>query len=307
MRFLVSALMLLAVVGYGQRTAAGAAQKVRQSGRVRVFYYTEGKHAVEATDRNTNGVPDQVEDALTQTIAAQMLFVDVLGFPDPFKTAQFHGAAFLDIHFRHRDLLGANGVAYDELQRFNRPNDPKGTLSLCFNVATSVKAASNLTPAHEYFHLIEYSLTRFKRRWFAEGMARWSERALGTGGLGPVREPVWPMTPEQKKALFAMSYEASEHFWNPLARRTDLRGIIPDGPEVDRLKVMAYADGTRVLKDDKLTGWQFMRAALLELEKADKRAFKSLGYREWSEANQTSPATDPFILEAVTRAFSEFE
>jgi hypothetical protein len=305
----VFVLLLLAVAGYGQTsTLPGVVQKVHQSGPIRVFYYTAGQHAVDLTDRNTNGIPDQVEDVLTQTLAAQTLFVDVLGFPDPFKTEQFRAARFLDIHFRHKDLLKNNGVAYDELQRYKRPGDAPGTLSLCFNVATSVKPASSLTPAHEYFHLIEYGLTRFKRRWLTEGMARWSEGALGAGGLGRVREPVsLPLAPEKRAALVAMSYEASEHFWNPLASRTDPSGLLPHGPQFQELQAMTYVDGTQVLKDDRLSGWRFMRAVLLELEKADQQAYARLGYTEWSEVNQNSPKNDPFILEAVMRVLAEWK
>ena len=60
---------------------------------------------------------DQAEDILTQVMAAHLLFVDVLGFPDPFQTERFRSARFLDITIRSKSVLKCNGLPYDELQR----------------------------------------------------------------------------------------------------------------------------------------------------------------------------------------------
>lgn len=282
--------------------ASKPAQRVHQCGRIRVFYHTEGPHGVDPLDANHNNIPDQVEDILTQTEAANQLFVQVLGFPDPFRTARYRSASVLDIHLRNKEVLKSNGVAYDELQRFNRASDPRDTLSLCFNVATSVKAASNLTPAHEFFHVIQNSVTFFKNRWFTEGTARWSERGLGLGAIGPTRDPgplPLPLAPEKADALFAMAYEASEHFWNPLAAQADAVGLIPESPELEKLQALTYVDGTPVLKDLRLTGWRWMREVLHALDAADDVAFRELGYDRWSEENQKSPRNNPFIMTAI--------
>jgi hypothetical protein len=228
------------------------------------------------------------------------MFVEVLGFPDPFSTERFRSARFLDIHFRHKDVLKSNGVAYDELQRFKRPGDPEGTVSICFNVATSVKAPANLTPAHEFFHLIQNSVTFFKNRWYTEGTARWSERALGIGDLGPARIlSQWPLPEDRASEIFAMAYDASEHLWNPLCAKLDTEGAIPASPALDRLKAMHYTDGTPVLKDLQLTGWRFIRDVLAGLDLADDIAFRELGHDRWSEDNQKSPKNDAYILRIV--------
>ncbi len=288
--------------------AAAGDQQVHREGNIRVYYHTSGEHAVEPADTNRNGIPDQVEDVATQTVAARILFVEVLGFPDPFQTERFRAASFLDIHLRHRDTLRMNGAAYDELQRFNREGDPKGTLSLCFNVATSVKASLNPTPAHEYFHLIQYGVTYFKNRWFTEGTARWSERGLEAGALGPAGTlPSWPLREEEAAGVFTMAYDASGHFWNPLAARLDRRGGIPEAPALARLQAMTYADGSPVLKDLELTGWEFVREVLHELGRWDDTAFRELGYERWSEANQMSPKNNPYILRAVREVVERLE
>ena len=273
---------------------------LHQSGKIRVFYCTEGYHAVEPADVNHNGIPDQVEDVLTQTLAAQMLFVDVLSFPDPLTTERFHTASYLDIQLRHKDALKKNGVAYDEMQSFKRPRDPEGTLSLCFNVSTSVQPSREFTPVHEFFHIIQNSITFFKNRWYTEGTARWSERALGLGGLGPMRlAGAWPMPDDKMNQIFTMAYEAADQFWNPLLARTDGSGALPDSPDMERLMAMTYVDGTKVLKDRQLKGWRFVRDVLMALGEADDIAFSELGYDRWSEENQRSSRNDAYILRTV--------
>ncbi|MEZ5385287.1 MAG: hypothetical protein R3F13_07220 [Prosthecobacter sp.] len=288
--------------------SAATAQQVHRVDDVRIFYETDGQHAVDAADTNSNGVPDQVEDVMTQVLVARKMFVEVLGFPEPLQTERFREAKFIDIHFRHKNVLKMNGVAYDELQRFNKPGDPSGTRSIAFAVATSVKASANLTPAHEFFHLIQYSTTYFKNRWFLEGTARWSERALGSGGLGPARVlSQWPLSDEQKKALTAMAYEASEHLWNPLAARMDKAGVIPDSPALKQLQAMTYTDGTPVLKDLRLTGWAFIRNVIVELGRIDDDAFRELGDDRWSEENQRSPRNDAYIFQAIEKIAREHD
>lgn len=280
--------------------ASASAQQVHRVGNVRIFYHTEGQHAVDTTDGNTNGIPDQVEDVMTQVQAARKLFVDVLGFPDPLKTERFHAARFIDISFRHKDVLKMNGVAYDELQRYNRPGDPPGTRSIAFTLASSLKAPANLSPAHEFFHLIQYSTTYFKNRWFLEGTARWSERALGVGGLGPARIlSAWPLPDERKQAIAAMSYEASEHLWNPLAAKTDKEGTIPNSPALQAVQAMKYTDGSTVLKDLRLTGWKFIRDVVNGLGQMDDTAFRELGYDKWSEANQRSEKNNAYLFRVI--------
>lgn len=281
------------------------AQQAQQVDDIRIFYETSGQNAVDVADVNANGVPDQVEDVMTQVRAARRMFVEVLGFPEPLQTKRFSEARFIDIHFRHKDVLKMNGVAYDELQRFNKPGDPPGTRSIAFTVATSVKAPANLTPAHEFFHLIQYGTTYFKNRWFLEGTARWSERALGAGGLGNSRVlSHWPFSDEQKKAVTAMAYEASDHLWNPLAARLDKTGVIPDSAALKQLQAMTYTDGTLAVKDLRLTGWALIRDVIVELGKIDDQAFRELGYERWSEENQRSPGNDAYLFRAIEKIAS---
>lgn len=282
--------------------------QVHQAGRIRVIYETTGPGAVRTEDRNGNGIPDQVDDVMTQATAAQALFVEALGFPDPFCTGRFGPARYLDIRIRDRAILKANGVAYDELQPSGVRSDPVGTRCIAFCVASAVNAAENLTPAHEYFHLIEYGASHFKNRWYAEGLARWSERGLGTGGVGRIESPEpWPLPDDGRTNLFAQSYGAAGRFWNPLASRLDPGGRIPAGEALDRLRAMRYADGSPVLKDDALAGWAFVRDVIVELGRADGVAFRELGYDRWSEEHQFSARNDAYILRAVEAVVARHE
>lgn len=307
MRIVVPGVWSLAIVFCGN--AQEVSPKVHQTGDIRIHYHLSGEHAVDPADANANGVPDQVEDVMTQVLAARMVFVEVLGFPEPMKTERFRTASFIDIHLRSKDVLKMNGVAYDELQRYQKPGDPEGTLSIGFSVATSVKAPGNLTPAHEFFHLIQYSTTYFKNRWFLEGTARWSERALGTGDLGPARLlGSWPLSQACKTEIEGMTYEASEHLWNPLAKRMAGEVTLPDSPALDRLRAMRYTDGSPVLKDDQLAGSDFIREVVSQLGHADDRAFQEQGYDRWSEENQRSEKNPAYlwgVIEAVVGSLWE--
>jgi hypothetical protein len=171
-----------------------------------------------------------------------------------------------------------------------------------------VKAPANLTPAHEFFHVIQNSVIYFKNSWFTEGTARWSEKALGAGDLGPVHDlPSWPLTSDKAAAIFAMKYDASENFWNPLCAKLDKERAIPPSPALQRLQAMHYTDGTPVLKDARLTGWKFIRGVLAGLEKVDDVAFRELGYDRWSEDNQRSPKNAAYILRVVEETVKGME
>lgn len=268
--------------------------------RIRVFYATEGEHAVTADDLNQNDIPDQAEDVLIQTRAAWRLWAS-LGFADPLTTPRYQGSRWLDVHLLSRKTLGSNGVAYDEIQRFGREGEPKGAGSLCFDVATSVKAPANLTPAHELFHILQNSVCFLKNRWFTEGTARWSEAALGRGGLPAGLKPAaWPPADDALQDVFAGAYDTARSYWGPLLALEDPGGRLPEERLPQDLKEARYINGERVPKDFDLTGWQFIGELLQALDAADDLIQRERGLGRWPEAEQFSPANNAVIHRVVT-------
>jgi len=271
---------------------------------IRVFYAVEGVSAVPPADSNSNGVPDHVEDVAKQVWAAHRLFCEVLGFPDPLKSERYPGVTCIQVFLRDRaEIGGVNGVAFDESQRARLiPEGKPDDRAIVIAVASQVVAPRNGTPAHELFHLIQYGATYFKKGWYLEGQARWSEHALAASGLGDVKYPPrgpWPQPPNDLPTLYAMGYDSEFVLWNPIALGTDPKGLLPQTPALVELANLRYSDGSPVLKDLHLTGFDVMREILIELGKMDDIAFAELGYDKWTEDNQNSPQNDGYIYQAI--------
>lgn len=275
--------------------------------RIRVFYTTDGIAAVSPADADSSGVPDHVEDVAKQVWAAHRLFCEVLEFPDPLNSERYAGVTCIEVCIRDRgELGGRNGAAYDESQRARRiPEGKPDDRAIVMALGRHVVAAKNLSPAHELFHLIQYGATYFKNGWFLEGQTRWSEHALGQGGLGDVKYPprgTWPQPSANLPSLFAMTYDAEFVLWNPIAQRTDPKGLLPQTPVLKELAALRYSDGSPVLQDRNLTGAAIMRDILAELGQMDGVAFQELGYGKWTEDNQRSTKNDSYIYQGVMDA-----
>lgn len=280
-------------------------------GQIRVFYETTGEPAVKQSDLDRDGVPDQVNDIARQVWATHNLLCGSLGFVDPFDCERYPNLKWIEVHVRDRNSLkDRGGVAYSNYSKAQAVSgsDSSGRV-LKMSVASDVNAIKSITPGHEMFHLIQYSTTYFKNAWFLEGMARWSEHALGQKGLGDFKynpQGPWPQRRSDLALLFGMKYEAEFVLWNPIARGTDRLGVLKGMQVSDRLKVLKYSDGTSVLKDAELVGWAVMRDVLNELGKADDVAFRELGYKEWTEINQKSSDNDEYIYKSVMDALRRY-
>jgi len=273
----------------------------------RIFYAIDGKSAVPLADQNSDGVPDHVEDVAKQLWAAREVFCGVLKFPDPLQSERYDGVDCIEISLRERsEIGGVNGVAFESAQRAKKIAEGKpGDRTLVIGIGKHVEAPKNITPAHEFFHLIQYSTTYFKNKWYLEGMARWSEHALHTDGVGEVKyspRGPWPQKSQHLPILFDMGYDAETVLWNPVAVRTDPKGVLSAKDTPVELQRLRYSDGTPVVRDALLNGAELMRDVLAELARQDDIAFDTLGYKDWSEDNQRSPQNNPFIYQAVMDA-----
>ncbi len=99
-------------------------------GVIRVFYDTKGEHAVQQKDTNKNKIPDQVEDIAKQTWVAYQIFIESLEFPDPLKSKRYNLAKSIDINILSKEVIGANGMAYDRLLEMKRDIDKKGVKTI---------------------------------------------------------------------------------------------------------------------------------------------------------------------------------
>ncbi|MBI1311297.1 hypothetical protein GC176_08310 [bacterium] len=276
-------------------------------GPFRIFYAIDGKSAVPPADQDSSGVPDHVEDVAKQLWGTRELFCTVLKFPDPLQSERYDGVDCVEIYIRERsEIGGGNGVAFENPQRAKKIDEGKpDDRTLVMALGKHVDATKNGTPSHEFFHLIQYSTTYFKNSWYLEGMTRWSEHALHTDGIGEIKyspRGPWPQKTQHLPILFDMSYDAEHVLWNPIAVRTDPKGVLPEKDAPLELQRLQYSDGTPVIRDPLLNGAALMRDILTELAKQDDIAFETLGYKDWSEDNQRSPQNNPFIYQAVMDA-----
>jgi len=271
---------------------------------VRVFYATEGESAINPADADHNGVPDRVEDVARQVWAARKLFCEILGFPDPLSSVRFDGANCIQASLLDRSRInGLNGVAYRVAQKARPiPDGQPGDRALIIAVATTVDPPRNATPAHEFFHLIQYGCTYVSNRWFLEGMARWSERGLAPGGIGKTMlssDTGWPQSDETRDRLFKMSYDAALLLWNPLAEAVDPEGKLSTRILPEELTTLKYSNGSNVLSDELFSGAELMRDILIELGKIDGQMMEELGYEKWTLANQGNVKNNDHIYDVV--------
>lgn len=270
------------------------------AGDFRIFYTLEGKSAIPAEDHDGSGVPDRVEDVAQQLLAAQRMYCGVLGFTDPLKSQRYAEATCIQVVLRSSS---GNGTAYNGLGKARKiPEGQPEDRALTIAIGSHVDPIKNVTPAHEYFHLIQYGSTYFKNRWFLEGMARWAEHAISAGDLGQVayaHEGPWPQDERQLEELFQLAYDAEHTLWNPIAMATDPKDALPRTDEIRELAAMRYSDGSTVLADLNLRGVAVMREILVELGKQDKVAYEALGYESWGGGNQSSQENNPYIYQAV--------
>lgn len=275
-------------------------------GSVRVIYSTSGRSAVPLQDFDKSGVPDRVEDVARQVWAAREFFCGWLAFPDPFKSDRFGTVDCVQVSILAKERIGGlNGVAYRRSQKaMEIPGGSPDDRALVLAVANTVDPIRNPTPAHEFFHLIQYGATYFGNRWFLEGMARWSEAAWRQNGIAAsaLSHPgSWQLSAEEKEKLFGMSYEASSVLWSPLALLSE-QATAPTGGErviPGTLNDMRYSDGSSVVSAANLKGAALMCDILAELNRVDDLAKSELGYQKWTLSNQGAVGNDQYIYDVV--------
>lgn len=247
-------------------------------------YDLKGVHALEnQNDSNGNKVPDLIEDVGTQLLTMKRL-MSHFKFEDPLKQPRYQSQSASVIQVRFLKMAG-NGLAFDEVRR-NR----HGECALLINLSSKL-GSRNLSPAHEWFHLVQYGYTPFKRPWFLEGMARWSESAL--------RKDVakTDFGSSARKDLFAQSYDAHA-YWLNLAMQAGEQSQHDLPPQVLKAR---YLNGEPVVQDKTLHGPETIRRALealANLGESESRILELNPYH-WPEATQRLPEHDLKMKAAI--------
>ncbi|MDR2239751.1 MAG: hypothetical protein LBE33_04850 [Zoogloeaceae bacterium] len=281
-------------MGYDKNT--GQLELIFERDEFRIFYTLKGAHALsDRTDRNLNKIPDAVEDVAIQLTASRDIFSKIMGLRHPLQQPRYASASNIDV-FLLRFSKGS-GTAYDEIHNHTADRDGKGYCALRIDVGID-HPNSNITPAHELFHLYQYGYSMFKAPWFLEGGARWAQNALQSAS---VPAPALPSDQAQlERKLLAKKYAASE-VWNRIGVLLDPAGRLHLSPD---LREKTYLDGAVVVEDDVLHGAAFMKDLLEELDKASLEVSQKKGWDryKWREADQKDPSHDADVARATLAA-----
>lgn len=292
-KFLTAVALLLMMA-----TSADAA--IYRQGIIYVIYDEAGERSVtNKADVNSNGVPDVVEDIATQVNAAREVFQGVFNFPDPLNAARFKNVSSIEINIEARDALKFNGLAYSTVRK-KSAHDPNER-ALHFKVANTINPHTSSTPAHEYFHLVQYSATYFRNAWYLEGMARWSQDSVAKINYpdgADIHFKLKSKSAEEK--IFKGKYDMADFLWYPLAVNMRDKVTLP----AELVAKYRYVDGAPVFQDDIIFGPNVMLKILRVLKSKENLAAEKFGgVKEWRKKGQRAELNNEFILESVREVY----
>lgn len=275
--------------------------RVYQRDEFKIFYSTlaNSPHRLKHTkDQNKNGIPDYVEDVMTQAIASREIF-KAAGFRHPLNSPRYQNVENISIFIQS---LKGNGVAYEAPARHPNMIHPM-PCSLVMHISTELKdfpANYWTTVTHEFFHLYQYGYTQFKNTWYLESLANWSERALRVD-LVPSTKNL-PALPRNSQAI---QKEIITKGYHPLWKRLSViemqdRLLIPP-----HLQKMRYSDGSLVFKDQEWRNTALVLNVMQNLEQASLNISQEKKWNayNWKEADQRLKTWDPIIWQNIQAAF----
>lgn len=296
-------ILFLALTVMLSMIASPTSAAVYQQGIVYVIYEPEGDTAYKnPVDLNKNGVPDIVEDIATQINATRELFKDAFKFPDPLESPRFKNVPTIEVDIDSKTNMKVNGLAYSNIRKQSR-HDPN-VRALHVRIANTVDPRKNSTPAHEYFHLIQYGATYFSNRWFLEGMARWSQDAVTKQKKYPDgRNVSWTLKNKLSEAqIFQGKYNVAGLLWYPLA--VDLKDKAKV-PKALRNKYK-YVDGSDVFQDDIVYGANVMREVLETMKAKEEFAGAEFGgLKNWRSKGRRADQNNKIILDCVREVYEK--
>ena len=258
-----------------------------------IHYTSHGRHAIQdLTDRDGNKQPDLIDDLALQLTTARILYGQSFGLQHPLDQPRYAKAKHINVFVLA--LEKGNGLAFDEVvgERIGLQTMP---CALRLFVSNKLRFSSNVTAAHELFHLYQYGYSMFKSRWYLEGMARWVELAFRDRTAQEERSAQnvhWACDD-----VYGSTYTAST-YWAQQARSFAAQAtVVPD-----TIRSRRYSDGSRVVRETGLPGKQLILHALRGLATASAAVSEAenLPLYRWPEKIQTSSRFDPLICDTIS-------
>ena len=271
--------------------------KVITHGSLQVHYATRGSQQLgNLRDKNKNDIPDVIEDLILQLQAAEQLYSEVLGLTPPLRQPRYANANHINVFVVA--MKKGNGLAFDEVINDRKEGDSPDTgCAIRMYISRDLEPSSNVTPAHELFHLYQYGYAMFKRSWYLEGLARLLEEPFA--GRRKRSQATTPLTCHD---VLSESYSASRYWWDQ-SETLDLPPIdIPDD-----LLSLRYVDGRPVFKEQSINNGKFISSVLESLQRASARSSESadLPLYRWPEKTQRSSQFDQEICATVEKTVQQ--
>lgn len=264
----------------------------------RIRYALQGPDALaDTSDADRNGVPEAIDNMVTQLRAARTLYTETLGLRHPLQQPRYGLASAIDVFVVAMDR--ANGLAFDEVSYEKLPDGRQAaSCAVSIFVSSRIQSNRNVTPAHELFHLFQYGYAMFKSRWYLEGMTRWMETAfIGDEVVNRDAERGGRARCEEATG----SGPSSSPYWRTLAQTKAGPVVLPND-----LSTRTYTDGRRVFARSIFQGGTFARIALDELHRLslETAVVTSLPAYNWPESVQRSNRFDAMICASMSNIAS---
>ena len=296
MKIFLTAIALI----FSVATTANAA--IYQQGIIYVIYDEAGERSVtDKTDKNSNGVPDVIEDIATQVNAAREVFNGVFNFTDPLACARFKNVTSIEIDIESKENLKVVGKAFGDVRKKSK-HDPNER-ALYLKIANTINPHVISTPTHEYFHLVQFATTYFRNDWYLEGMARWSQDAIDKINYPDGADIHFKLKSKSAaEKIFNGKYDVADFLWYPLAVNKKDKIKLPR-ELIDKYK---YVDGSPVFKDDIFFGPNVMLKVLHVMKTKEELAAQNfLNVKEWHKKGQRSEKNNEIILNCVKEVYHD--
>ncbi len=282
-------------------TNTAALDKLYQVEEFRLFYTTEGKHALpekHQTDKNKNNTPDYIEDIAAQLVTAKYIYLNVLELKHPFEGNRYKGRVkYFDVN-----ILGefrVNGSAGSRVVRYNHPIDPDGGFPALTITIKNTIDVTNLTPAHELFHEFQYGYTLFKNSWYLEGMARFSQY-LFKSEVPPTTN--FPSTKKERDRLLQQSYDACS-FWQMMFASIQDRREFKVPEKIKQRKYITV--NKRIFEGGSFNAVHAFKLFLEEYDKVDDEVSRKARLNPiiWDDRIQKAKRNNIYLWPATLRVY----